>query len=820
MKKTILFILVFLINTSFFAQNVELWGTTALGGSTNTGTVFRYSVQDDTLISIPLEMPQASTPNLQGFIEASNGKLYALTNTFGYDDNINSNTTGGAIIEFDPSTNNYQHVYLFKNEMDGFEPNYKLMQASNGKLYGMTTTGGAYSQGVIFQFEISNYSYTKLYDFQGSFGSNPVGALIEGTNDILYGTTQSGGTYQKGVLFRFELLDLNYTKVFDFNDSLGNYPSNTLIKVDNSTLIGTTNAGGNDDFGVIYKYDFMVDQYEKVYDFDLQFGMLPPKASIAFDGFNKIYGASWSNPSRIFCFNLSNETMSIVHEFNTVSQGNQPDGGLVFHNGDLYGLCVFGGSNSTGTLYKYSIATDLLTVITHFSQSTSFYYMNSTVPFIASNNLLYGLGTFGGLRNKGGIFKVDLTTSQITNLHDFNYGVNGAIPKSTLFQASNGRVFGSAFYGGLNGEGVVFEVDRFTNEIDTLHNATPLTSNGYTDIMMEYQENLLGTGSNGSIYNFNLNTNEYSEVCTISGTTASGGLTKIEDKVYGVTYSGGANGLGTIYRHQLGTNVSTTDFSFDGMLTGASPVGHLIATDDFYLYGLAESGGINGSGVLYKYEPFLNEFTKLVDFDNVNGASPTGSLVLHSSGKMYGLTKYGGNSDLGVLFSYDVTSQGYEKLYDFDSINGSFPRGSLMIASDGQLYGLTSEGGAHNDGILFSFNPISNQLTKLVNFESMVSGSNPYGALTEIDLVLSTPTIKVDSPIVIYPNPFQTIIHFQNSQLEAIAIKVFDFSGKMVFEKTTDKNEVTLDLSYLANGIYTLQYESKGIPISTKIIKY
>jgi uncharacterized repeat protein (TIGR03803 family) len=820
MKKAILITLAVILNSALNAQNIELWGTTALGGSTNSGTVFKYSVQDDSLTSIPLEMPQAGVPELQGFIEASNGKLYALSRSFGFNDDCNSIQTGGVIIEFDPITNTYQDVYHFKNMIDGQNPNYKLMQASDGKLYGMTISGGTYNEGVIFRFDVSNYSYTKLFDFQNSSGSSPTGALVEGTNDVLYGTTQLGGTNQKGVLFRFELTDLNYIVAYNFNGSQGSFPSNTLIKVDNSTFVGTTSGGGTDDFGVIYKYDFMSFQYTKIHDFDLQLGMVSPRASIVFDGLNKIYGASSNDPSRIFCFNLSSETMSVLHEFDPLTDGYHPEGGLFYHNGELYGLCSAGGVNSTGTLFKYSIANDLLTVINHFTQSPTSYYMNTTIPFIASNNSFYGLGTFGGSPNLGGIFKFDLSTSQLTNLHDFNYGINGAIPKSTLFQASNGRVFGTAYYGGLSGEGVVFEVDRYTNEIETLHNAILATGNQFTDVMIEYQGKLLGTGANGTIYSIDMNTNTYSELGDISGTTASGGLVQIDDYGYGVSYFGGDNNVGTLYRFDLNNNnVSSIEFSFDGILTGASPVGHLFANDDFFLYGLTESGGTNGSGTIYKYEPFLNDFIKLYDFDNLSGNSPTGSLVKHSNGKFYGLAKYGGNNDLGVLFSFDDNTQTYEKLVDFDSLNGSIPRGSLLVASDGLLYGLTAEGGQNNDGVLFSFNTTTNQINTLFDFDRYVSGSHPFQALTEVDPILSTAD-KSETSLVVYPNPFQSIINLQNPKSEIVSIQVVDLYGKLLFENTSNKANISIDLSNFSSGVYTLQYDRNGFIGSTKIIKY
>jgi uncharacterized repeat protein (TIGR03803 family) len=83
----------------------------------------------------------------------------------------------------------------------------------------------------------------------------------------------------------------------------------------------------------------------------------------------------------------------------------------------------------------------------------------------------------------------------------------------------------------------------------------------------------------------------------------------------------------------------------------------------------------------------------LKDFDGANGAIPQGSLMQASDGKLYGMTSYGGSSVAGDIFSFDPSTSTYTKLKDFDGINGRNPWGSLIEASDGKLYGMTYAGG-------------------------------------------------------------------------------------------------------------------------------
>src|SRR5947208_996528 len=103
----------------------------------------------------------------------------------------------GTIIKFLPATNNLTVAKSF--ESNPANPNYaNFVQASDGKLYGTAGGGkkfgaGSNGYGVIFSFDPLSSTYTKLFDFNGKNGYNPFGRLIEASNGKLYGTTVSGG---------------------------------------------------------------------------------------------------------------------------------------------------------------------------------------------------------------------------------------------------------------------------------------------------------------------------------------------------------------------------------------------------------------------------------------------------------------------------------------------------------------------------------------------------------------------------------------------------------------------------------------------------
>ncbi|HEX7414422.1 MAG TPA: T9SS type A sorting domain-containing protein, partial [Bacteroidia bacterium] len=177
---------------------------------------------------------------------------------------------------------------------------------------------------------------------------------------------------------------------------------------------------------------------------------------------------------------------------------------------------------------------------------------------------------------------------------------------------------------------------------------------------------------------------------------------------------------------------------FADTTNGSQPFGSLMQASDGMLYGITYGGGANAMGVLFQYNPATNIYTKKLDFSGVtNGSNPRGSLMQASDGMLYGMTTYGGASTncsggCGVLFQYNPTTNTYTKKLDFaGTTNGSNPAGSLMQASDGMLYGMTHAGGASNLGVLFQYNPTANTYTKKLDFAGTTNGSKTQGSLMQ-----------------------------------------------------------------------------------------
>jgi len=199
--------------------------------------------------------------------------------------------------------------------------------------------------------------------------------------------------------------------------------------------------------------------------------------------------------------------------------------------------------------------------------------------------------------------------------------------------------------------------------------------------------------------------------------------------LYGMTYAGGPNDYGTIFHYNPATNVLTNDFNFNGT-NGQGPNGSLMQASNGLLYGATSEVAIGRHGTLFKFNPLNDSLTTVVNFDSANGSVPTGGLIQTSNGLIYGMTAEGGIYGFGTIFVFNPATDSLTTLISFIPDSGGNPQGSLMQASNGLIYGMTAGGGIYYGGTLFSLNPLTNNYTTLVNLSS-ASGVGPDGCLIQ-----------------------------------------------------------------------------------------
>ena len=752
MKKRLLkYYSAFILLVTLLLQNevgqsqTRLYGLTRAGAD-QFGSIFSLSAGGNSLLSqYNFKGTPGAQPQFGNLVQAINGKLYGMVPFGGANDQ-------GVLFEYDYSTNIYTIKFDFSTA-NGATPNGSLIQASNGKLYGMTRTGGINDLGVIFEYDYTTNIYTKKIDFSSSNGSNPLGTLLQASNSKLYGVTYQGGANSLGVLFEYDISTNTYVKKLDFSGANGSNPYGSLMQASNGKLYGMTNTGGINNVGVIFEYDNTSSTYTKKIDMSTANGA-NPNGELLQNPSGKLYGITSQGGVNglgvLFEYDNSTNTYSKKFDFSQAS-GTGPLGSLIrASSGKLYGMTSQGGANSLGVLFEYEISTNTYTKKYDFTINGRSPYGS---PMQASNGKLYGLTREGGNADRGVLFEYDISANNFSTKVDFSAS-GGRFCSGSLVRASNGKLYGMSFYGGLNNSGVLFEYDApnniYTKKID-FSQATGTNPNG--SLIQASNGKLYGVTSFGGVnfggvlFEYDVNSNSYTKKVDLTNSTGSfpnGSLIQASNgKLYGMTTNGGTNSLGVIFEFDYTTNIYTKKFDFSSA-TGSKPYGSLIQASNGKLYGMTNQGGTNGAGVLFEYDISANSYAQKVDFSYSTGAGPFyTSLTQGSNGRLYGLTSQGGLNGGGVLFDYDINSNTYTKKFDFSSANGLYPQGSLIQSFNGKLYGMTPNGGVNDKGVIFEYDYISNTFTKKFDFSS-ATGSSPYGSLLE--LVNIPPTISNFSP--------------------------------------------------------------------------
>jgi uncharacterized repeat protein (TIGR03803 family) len=164
----------------------------------------------------------------------------------------------GTIFRFDPASNSIASAYPFAGGTDGGFPGEGLA-AYNNMLYGTTRAGGTFDQGTLFMIDQSLSNKTILYSFgtnSSTDGTSPSSRLLV-RGGKLYGTTVFGGTKGVGIVYSFDTVLMTEAVVWNFQDTDpndGRYPFGDLIKIGNgNALYGTTENGGSVGNGTVYK---------------------------------------------------------------------------------------------------------------------------------------------------------------------------------------------------------------------------------------------------------------------------------------------------------------------------------------------------------------------------------------------------------------------------------------------------------------------------------------------------------------------------------------------------------------------------------------
>ena len=697
-----------------------LYGIATQGGASGFGTVFKMN--PDGTGNIVLKSFDYSLsggfPNC-GLTQGTDGALYGMatyggTIGFGTVFKLNTDGTGFTVLQnFDYSTT-------------GGYPNLApLTQGTDGALYGTTSQGGTGSQGTVFKLNTDGTGFTVLQNFDYfTTGGNVSAGLMEGTDGALYGVAQQGGTFGSGTVFKLNTDGSGFTVLqnLDYSTTGGNPFGATLMQGADGALYGTAASGGTFGTGTAFKLSTDGTGFTVIRSFDYFSDGGYPFAGLIQGADGALYGTtSQAGPGSYgtaFKLNTDGSDFTVLKSFDYSTSGAYLYAGLIQGtDGALYGTAYQGGTNGVGTVFTLNTDGTGFSVVKNLSygadQGQGAYAFAGLTE--GTDGMLYGTTIQGGTFNAGVVFKMNKDGTGFAVLQHFNYSTVGAYLYGGLMQGTDGALYGAAYQGGTFGAGTLFKLNTDGTGFTVLRNFNYLTEAGYpyARLIQGTDGALYGTASQGNsnagaVFKVNTDGTGFTVLKNFNYSTDGGylysGLVQGTDgALYGTTSSGGASSYGTLYKLNTDGTGFTVLKNFNLATSGGYLYAGLMQGTDGALYGAAYLGGIANGGTLFKLNPDGSGFTVLQNFDyTTNGGQPYGSgLTQGADGALYGTTE-AGTGGAGNLFMLNPDGTGFTVLKNFNNgADGGYSYGILLQGTDGNLYGVTYQGGDAGLGTVY-----------------------------------------------------------------------------------------------------------------------
>ncbi len=324
-----------------------------------------------------------------------------------------------------------------------FMAGYLNIQAQDYELWGVTQSGGANSQGTIYKTDSVGNNHSVVHDF--SDGDKAVGTLLQATNGLLYGITTLGGANDYGIIYSIDPSNHAFTKIVDLTYSMGSRPRASFMQASNGMLYLTTYEGGANGDGAIIELNTSTNIATNVFDFGATSNdpARPLAGELIEANTGELFGVSREGGQygggTLYKFNPVNQTVDVLHEFSSASNGGEPFNSLLeASNGLLYGMTYSGGPTNKGAIFAYDAAVDTFAVQHYFSNAGTAGTSPQGALMEASDGLLYGMTSTAAT-----LFSFDVNTTDVTTIQSL------VDARTTLIQASNGKLYGTTYGGSL-----------------------------------------------------------------------------------------------------------------------------------------------------------------------------------------------------------------------------------------------------------------------------------------------------------------------------------------------------------------------------------
>lgn len=740
-------------------NNHELIGITR-GGGNGYGTIFKTDLQGEnheilSKLSNTVKADKIASP----FVVDEKGRFFGVCEKGGkYDE--------GMIFEIKFATSEVIPVHQFGQilntedlwDENGENPQHALTLGIDGNLYGTTSKGGAFGWGTLFQFNLSENKFTKLFDFNDTSGKHVSTPLIYTANGILYGLTNCGGSGRGwGTLFSYNLID-NTFKIIELMLSYGqtSHHKRKLIKYNEDILLVLLPCDGTDNSGQILQLNLNDDKNKIKYYSPFNKKNCHEPYSLLKAQNNKLYGISRGGKDFsdvLFEYDLAKNKVEVKFTLKQIA-GQYMKGDLIEgSNGLLYGFSVPLGSQSpyNAPLFEYNYITNKFKIL---HQLDRLYVGLDDINLTLHKNQLYGVTT--GIKGTANLIQFNLENNTDSQIHELNEKQLGCYPAGNLIKAADGNYYGVTSQGGEYNAGVLFKYDATLNNYSCVRSFN--LQYGFLHTTLEVPEDtgcypikLLGAiestiyGAHarggkyhyGGIFEYSIVTNSYHfyDIFRDNEHVISSCFNHLNTSLY---YSEGSSSTRITKFNLITKEIKTIAefYEIDEIHNNYNVYG-LIKHTNGNLYGLCEytetEGEENRSIFLFqvnlnKLSPILktgmlmpdeepsttlNEIKTLLEIPAELCNEPIGNMVEAPFGKLYGIMKSGGSSDFGVIFEVDLVNNSFNTIFDFP--NSTYPTENLSFHNN-KLIGFTKQGGKYRRGTLFTFDIETGDYTTKIIF--------------------------------------------------------------------------------------------------------
>ena len=635
-------------------------------------------------------------------------------------------------------------------------------------------------------------------------------------NDVLVGLN-SDYSDSNQCIYTYSLKDgnINYQHNLRKINPFNNPYSSELLKVGNK-YFGLGDKYSENDFGVIYSYNELSNEFKVEKSFSGNNGKMP-WGNLMQASNGKIYGTTsyggQFNYGVIFEYDLLNDTLKAIHHFDGLNGRNDKNissniSSLIeISENILLGVTSDGGIFNNGIIYKIDLVQNSFTNLFDFSNQIGFKPSNY---ILKKDGCIYGTTQSDGLYYPGTVFKYSFNDNLFTTIYDFGYNRTGykffiTNDNTLLFNYTSQKggliidintnqnniilqdinsnfleydsvsnkmfVFGSRY---LN-ESKIFEYDLINSAIvDSV--ILDYSKVGNTCLFLKYESNsnqFYFVNYSAGILKVTLTDKQVDNIAPFNDNNYFLFQNLSSEKYIGISIIDGYNSL-----YIIDNSILKVKSIFNQYLDGFGFFYTPVLAGNGKLYGVTRFGGIYNKGVIYEFDPFSNEFAVKVNFKDEFGIEPITQLCLSKNGKLYGATSKGGIFDDGTFFSFEPNSEEFKVILNYNNVDG-FYYPLFIFENEFQTFEL------------FSFNNGSyNNFGRIVNYY-YDEKRNEYS----INKIYNNPDVSMDYIVKSkISNKYYFISAFYNLPYTGILIE-FDAQNKIFSEIKKFKQEEVMSIN-------------------------